>query len=415
MSFLMHRVLQWSMACAWICHAAMLQAAEDGTEGPAYTVSGFGTVGAVYHREPGIRYRRDIAQGSGVADGKLSFKPDSMLGVQFDMRLLPNVIATAQAVSRLTAENNYEPEVTMAYLKLQPAEELTLRLGRMMLETYIQGDSAEIGYANLLIRQPIIYYPRGFDGVDVETAHPLGAGMLRLKGAAGWTHGKLLAGGDIYDTAGSRTVDGAVEYAWGGWTGRFYANHATLDDEQASLHAGAPLSAMLALMPNGAEIRDRLSMAGRVLTLRSLALAYDSGPLRSSVSYSEIASDRWPTRRIAYADLGYRFGKLTPYAAYAAQHSSRHIIPTGLAAGSGSDALIQASSVAQGAIMLNQSSLTFGARYDIDGSMALKLQADHIRYRDPESIIDAEAAAMTTEARGYRSFNLFSVALDFVF
>lgn len=409
----LQRFVPW-LAMAASCLSPLPAPAADGGE-PPFSVSGFGTVGAVYHGESGIRYRRDIAQGSGVEEGQLSFKTDSMLGVQFDLRPQPGLGATVQVVSRLTAEDDYAPELTMAYLKFSPADNVSVRLGRMLLETYLQGDSAEIGYANLQIRQPVIYYPRGFDGVDAEATQPVGAGVLRFKGAAGWTHGKLFSGGEVYDTGGSRNWGGGVEYAWNGWTGRVYADRLELDDELASLRPGAALPSALALAPNGARILDRLSMEGRALTLRSLALAYDSGPLQGSVSYSTIASSHWPTRHILYASAGYRIGQVTPYASYAAYRSPRGIVPTGLPSGAGFDAVNRAASVAQGAIMLNQSDFTFGARYDFAGSMALKFLVDHIRYRDPESILDAGLPTTPVEDRDDRSFNLLSIAFDFVF
>lgn len=406
------RVLLRLALVGWCLHVPAVAAAEDNE--PTFSIGGFGTVGAVHHDEAGIRYRRDIAQGSGVEEGQLSFKPDTMLGVQLDARLGPGVEAAVQAVSRLTVEDDYAPELTMAYLKFRPAAELSVRAGRMILESYMQGDAAEIGYANLMIRQPIVYYPRGFDGLSAETVHPLGPGTLRLDGFAGRTHGKLLFGGDEYDTRGSRTVGGAAEYAWNGWSGRYHVNRLVLDDELAALRPGETLTTLLALAPNGGRIRDRLSMEDRALIMHSLALAYDSGPLRGMASFSTIASDGWPTRRLFYANLGYRFGDVTPYAAYASQRSSRDVIASGFPAGAG-DAVSRALSAAQGSIMPNQTDFTLGVRYDFCQRMALKAQADHIRYRDPESVIDTAQAATPVAQRGWNSFNLFSVALDFMF
>lgn len=383
--------------------------------GPLFSVSGFGTVGAVYHNEPDIRYRRDVAQGSGVAEGSLSFKPDSMLGVQLDAQPGRSVGATVQVVSRLTAEDDYKPELTMAYLKFSPAEDVSVRLGRMILESYLQGDAAEIGYANLSIRQPIIYYPRSFDGVDAEATYPLASGILRVQGSAGWAQGKTFPSDELYDTAGSRIWGSGAEYARNGWTGRFYVSRLKMNDEAANLQPGEPLPAAMALAPNGARILERMSVAERALTLKSLALVYDSGPLRGLASYSTITSSGWPTRRIFYVNMGYRCGNVTPYVSYASQRSSRDIVPTGLASSAGFDAIIQGSAVAQSALMINQSDLALGARYDFAERMALKLQVDHIRYRDPESILDASLSAISVESRGWRSFNLLSIALDFVF
>lgn len=134
---------------------------------------------------------------------------------------------------------------------------------------------------------------------------PLGSGVLRFKGFAGWTQGKTFPGDELYDTKGSSTFGIGVEYARNGWTGRFHTNRTRLNDEVGSLQSGEPLPAALAFAPNGAQILDRLSLEDRLLTLKSLALAYDSGPMQGGVSYSTIASSDWPTRRIFYANMGY--------------------------------------------------------------------------------------------------------------
>jgi hypothetical protein len=396
------------------CLHAQAGAVEESSE-PGFSLSGFGTVGAVHHDEAGIRYRRDLGQGSGVEEGQFSFKPDSMLGVQLDARLGHDVEAAVQVVSRLTTDDDYAPELTMAYLKFRPTAEVSVRAGRLILESYMQGDAAEIGYANLTIRQPLIYYPRGFDGMDAETVHPLGDGMLRLKGAAGWMHGKLVFGGEGYDMHGSSVVGGAVEYAWKGWTGRYYTSRGVLDDELSALRPGGTLSTLLALAPNGAQIRDKISQKDRAIVMHSLGLAYDSGPLRGMASYSTMSSDHWPTRHQFYANLGYRFGQVTPYIAYASQRASRDVIDSGIPSGVGLDAVARALSAVQGGMMPNQTDFTLGVRYDFSQRMALKVQADHIRYRDAESVIDTAQMTTPVEERGWNSFNLLSVALDFVF
>jgi hypothetical protein len=66
-------------------------------------------------------------------------------------------------------------------------------------------------------------------------------------------------------------------------------------------------------------------------------------------------------------------------------------------------------------MMPNQTDFTLGVRYDFSQRMALKVQADHIRYRDAESVIDTAQMTTPVEERGWNSFNLLSVALDFVF
>lgn len=382
---------------------------------PDFSLRGFGTLGGVYHNDDGVKFRRDISQAGGAKADQVSFAQDSMLGVQLTAYLNEQFEVTTQAMSRLTTENNFEPQLSWGYLKYKPTEEIAARFGRLGVESYIQGDSAEIGYANLQIRQPIIFYPRTFDGTDLEIVRPFAGGSLRVKGSAGWTQGELIGGGAPYDTGGSELLGGALEYARDGWTGRFSIGRLRLADEADDLKPGTLSLAALSSLPNGARIIDAISMKNRLVNYRSLALAYDAGPIQSMVSYSSTSSAHWSTRHMFYANIGYRLNKVTPYISYSTQRSARKFIPTGIPDGMGFDALNRAAGLAQTGGMVNQTGMAIGARYDFADNMALKFQVDHIRYRDPESIVDADLLANSAESRGTRSLTVFSLALDFVF
>ncbi len=382
---------------------------------PEVNLRGFGTLGANYHSDEGVRFRRDISQAGGAKSGRISFAQDSMLGLQLNVSPHRQWEVTAQAVSRLTSEDNFDPQLTWGYLKYKPLEDAALRFGRLGVESYIQGDSAEIGYANLRIRQPIIFYPRTHDGMDAEWLHPLAGGTLRLKGSAGWTQGESVNSGVIYDTGGSELMGAVAEYARSGWTARLAYHRLLLHDELNDLKPGAPLVSLLAALPNGAAIYERLALKNRAVDNPSIALAYDAGPLQAQANYSIYSSSHWSMRHLFYTTLGYRVGEFTPYLSYATQRTDRKFIATGLPNGAGMDALNQVAANAQAASMVNQSDFAIGLRYDFADNMALKFQADHIRYRDPESIVDTSLLSQSAESRITRSMTVFSVALDFVF
>lgn len=401
------------LALAALC-AMPAARAEDGA--PLFSLSGFGTLGAVYHQRDGVEFRRDISEPRGVKAHHLGFAPDSMLGVQLTARPAEQLEATVQAVSRQAIEVDYQPQISWAYVKYRPSEDLALRAGRLGIEMYLQGDSAEIGYSNLPIRQPIIFYPRSHDGVDAEFAHPLGAGVLRLKGAVGQTVGKLRSGNaSAYDTGG-RLWLALAEYTESGWTGRVSAGRLTVDDELAGTDYQRLVDA-LALAPNGADIVAAVSMRRRRTDFLSLAMAYDAGPLQGAAGISRMASDNWADRYAFYAYGGYRLGQWTPYALYALQRTERGIVQTGIPGGlsAATDALNQAAALAQGAVKINQSDLGLGVRYELSRNSTLKFQVDRIRYRDPESLVDAALLAQPYENRKYRELSLLSVALEFVF
>lgn len=402
---------------AGLFHTLHAHAEDQMRDAPGIVVSGFGTVGAVYHDKRDVEYRRDILQGSGATAGKLSFKPDSMLGLQLDGHLLPGLDATLQAIGRENWQNSYKPDVSMAYVKLTPSDGTFIRLGRLLIESYLQGDSAEIGYANLQVRQPITFAPRGFDGMDAETGLPFGEGVLRLKGSAGWTHGTLVASSNsVIKTDGSPLLQGLVEYMRQGWTWHLSVGRLKLHNEVQGLEDGDPFpTALLAVSPNGTAILDKLRQRGRQLHYWTLAAGYDQGPIQATASYSAVSSPHEPTQYMFYTSAGYRFDKITPYASLAVHHTDRDVIPTGIASGVGLDTFNQAIMLAQSGFLTNQTDMTVGTRYDFRRNMALKLQADRIRYRDPATILDSSLVSQPIETRPYQAFTLFSVALDFVF
>lgn len=401
-----------AVAFAAICVAPIAWAQGDES---VVSVSGFGTLGAVYHDLDGVEFRRDNSQPSGAKAQQLSLDNDSMLGLQLTARPSAQLEATVQLVSR-HAIDGYSPQVSWAYAKYKPVEGVAIRAGRLGIEMYMQGDSAEIGYANLLVRQPMVFYPRSMDGLDVELVRPLADGTLRLKGMVGSVLGKLLTNGDPYDTKGSKMWGALVEYSQGGWVGRVSTGQLTLKRELSGSQFEALRSALF-MAPNGLKIIDTLSMANRPITYTSVALAYDSGPLQSSVSYVRVATPNWQDQLVFSSQVGYRIGKFTPYAAYATTQTDRAIVSTGIPLGLSfaTDALNQGSEQAQAALKNNQSDFGLGVRYDISRNTSIKFQADRIRYQDPGSITDPSLLSGDYQSRSTRALSLFSVALEFTF
>jgi len=388
-----------------------------GSEDDVVSISGFGTLGAVRHGSDGVDYRRDISQPNGAKPHRWNVDVDSMLGVQATARPASNLEATVQLVSRYAIGVGYNPQVTWAYMKWKPREDLTLRAGRLGIELYMQGDSAEIGYANLLMRQPMIFYPRLFDGADAEWITPLGAGTLRLKGQVGKAFGKLAPGsGAPYDAQGARGRIFLAEYAQGGWTGRVSTGRLTLASDPVDANTQA-LYRGLATAPKGADILAAIGLRDRAMDYVTAALAYDAGPIQAMVGHSIISTPHVPDLKALYLQAGYRIGKFTPYAAYTRQWNQRNLIQTGIPWGfsAASDALNQGALVAQTSMWSNQSVVAAGLRHHLTRNTALKFQIDHIRYQDPTAIVDPSLLTANVAARGFKRMTLFSAALEFVF
>jgi hypothetical protein len=407
---------RWLLAGMFALHAGMLHAEEPAS----FEMHGFGTLGAVYHNTPGgVLYRRDISQtANGAARaGQVSFMQDSMLGVQGTAHIDAHLEASIQVLSRLDYLDSFEPRVSMGYVKYRMGDSF-VRAGRMTIETYMKGDVAEVGYANLQVRQPIAIYPRTFNGVDAETTRPLGAGLVRIKGLVGRTVG-VIAKTDVaasYDTAGSSAAGALVDYFQSGWTVRYSVYSLKMKHELAEMQPGGALSAALANAPSATQIFNALSMKDRRITGQMLALAYDEGAVQGELGYTRIQSHNWPVNCLFRAVVGYRIEQATPYVSYASSRYARQFAsayPAGLSAQT--DQVNEALMQAQAGMLVNQTDMTVGVRYDFARNKALKFQYDRIRYQDPDSIVDPGLATTSVMSRGYKPMNLYSVVLDFVF
>lgn len=407
-------VVFWGMLLVILLHTVFAHAAD---EEAVMTFKGYGTLGAVYHTAPNVEYRRDISQpASGAKAGRVSFGQDSMLAVQADYRGNKDLSGIVQVVSRLDAENSYFPPLSLANLKYQMGAS-KIRLGRMNIETYLEGDAAEIGYANPMVRQPIIHYPRAMDGLDAETTLPLGDGLLRLQGQAGYSVGKLVSNGAIYDTGGAETLEAGVDYSLAGWVARFSLGQVIYRKQTPDLQPGGALALLTPSLPNGTQLFDRFSMQGRKFSNRMLTLGYDKNGVQGQAGYATYMTAHVPTQQNYYLRGAYRAGDFTPYAFYLKRWSARNFIGTGIPDGlsAQTDALNLAISNGEAAMFCNQNEFALGIRYDFMPDRALKLQWDRIRFQDSQNLIDSSIAGSSAKTRGFKTMNLYSLVLDFVF
>ena len=418
-------------ACRWLAgatcallgvmgHAQDSPGAEDTAadpEGASWSIKGFGTLGAVYHNSAGVNFRRNISQAQGAQAGRVSLAPDSMLGLQASAQWSPQWQGAVQLISQDSVADGYRPGVSWAYVRHSPRENVAMRLGRLGIEMYLQGDAAHVGYSSLAVRQPTTFYPDTLDGVDVEMTHPLGPGTVRVKGAFGWVHGTLSSGFNPYIADGSRFAMLLTDYVSGSWTTRFSLGRMKMRNESSTPELDAFRANLLAQAPNGQEIVNRTLMKGRHLDYVAASLAYDSGPLQGALNVVHWWSSGWVTNWAWYGHLGYRMGAFTPYLTFHHARAPRDTLATGIPQGLSTltDQFNDAAALVQSAGRVNQSSLGMGMRYELTRSSALKVQWDHIRYQDTDVISDVAQSAVPFGQRGRRSLNLLSVAWEFVF
>lgn len=258
------------------------------TFGEHVTLSGFGTIGAARASTDQAQFRTDLTHGRGAAD-KIDMGEDSRLGLRATARINDTFTAVAQVfVSRRIT---HDAELDWLYGQANLPAGFDVKLGRLVLPTFMSSDSRHVGYAAHWLRAPLeVYgtYPlSSFDGSQLTWRQAVGPVNLTVQASAGSasTHISLVTHDDKVEFNSLRSINLIAET--GDWLFRIGQTRSDL------------LFADLApLVP---EALDQFTGYG---------LQYDNGKamvLAEHVTRKGV-SKSW------YLSGGWRFGDLTPYA-----------------------------------------------------------------------------------------------------
>lgn len=379
------------------------------------TFGGFGTIGALYHDEDDLEYRRSVHQARGAEAGELDVETDSLAGLQLNAAWSQRLEAVIQEITRLSPEGDWTPRLTRAFVRYTPDETLALRIGRFGWEIYPRADSRDIGYSQLSIRPAAEVF--GFlaadeiDGAEGSLTWPIGAALFNLKLYGGRADGKVVrANGSVNNLGGSKAWGAHVDYIRGPWvvrigSGVFEADEAPdLDALAAGLRqTGEPQALALA---------DRFDSQERKTLFLVGGAAYDEGPLQARLFVGRTESDSTVGLKIntGLITAGYDIGDVTPYGMLSFIDSHEGIRGTGLPDEAPYASLNAGAYSVQALTYNNQSSLAFGLRYDFMPKLALKLQVDRV-WMDGTTLVFEGDAPQRDDA----AMTLFGVAVDFVF
>jgi hypothetical protein len=329
-----------------------------------FTFGGYGTIGTVRTNTNDAQF----ARGTEVSGAGKSFdeRPDSNLAVQATARFTPWLAVTAQA---LEDNNVLTQTMNWAYVKLDPLDSLSFKLGRMEMPLYAVSDSRDINYANIWLRAPNEVYAMAnveeLNGAQGTYTQSIGATHVSITGYVGTS---TLA---ISETESFHAWDvhGAVlswEIEWVTLRGSL----TTTENEIApGIHDKYTFEELGVIM-------DHNNMVAQAEFVR-----------RYSANYASLVdSNGW------YIFCGYRFGTVVPYASYAATVKSKPY-----------DNDLSLSG--------DQSTEALGVRWDAFKSADLKFQVERV---DPRGSFGISFVS-EVETFGQHDVNVFSLTLDFVF
>ncbi len=400
--------------------------ASDAAGETRWRVAGFGTVGTSYHDGDGLRFRRDVSQGGGVRAKRFGMEVDSRIGLQLDGVFTSRWSTMVQLVSRLDADGKWDPAVSWAYLRYAFKDSVELRLGRMVSDLYLEGDSRNVGFAHTTVRpNPEVFGvlgPDTYDGAELSLRWALAGGGLRLKLYGGRSRGDSYYRNVEEALPRSRTLGTTLE-----WEGRDLVVRAswgevlTRDkDHFAPLARG--LDQLGAATGNEAMRQRAVELLGDArIRFGTLGTRYE----RDAFSLQAIATRMHYSLEPSYrgwsgaVTAAYRIGNWKPYLTWSrnvfeGRSAALDFSPAATAVGPGGAAAVMALQAGyQDAMsMLNQDqrSTGIGVRYDFSIPVALKFQLDHVQAKRSTLLLATDGGPVRD-----RALTVFTVVLDAVF
>ena len=382
-----------------------------------FSFSAFGTVGETHSSQDKADFTASIFQPNGAGHTR-SWSPevDSLIGGQLSARVTPELSAVVQVIAQQNYDGTYRPHVEWANIKYQFTPDLSARIGRVELPTFLFSDTRKVGYTYPWVRPP----------VEVYSLLPISA-----SDGAGFTYRANL--GDLTNTTQSSYVQSNTQQPDNRGTAiardSFNISNTT---EYASLtfrvsyqHALLSITSLDGFLdtfkmfgPQGVAISNRYNSDGKPVVTEVIGASYEPGRWFVISEWAHARLNSFLGEDTAwYASGGYRAGQFTPYVTYAHESAASNSDPgltltglppgaAGFAAGlnAGLNAILQA--------IPTQRTVSLGARWDFAKNIDLKVQFDHTRLG-----ADSDGTLINIQP-GFQpggTVNLFSATLDFVF
>ena len=360
-----------------LCAVLTLTAATSTQADVTTTFSGFGTVGGSFTSNSDYAFRHDASEFTG-ASNQFDIGLESRLGLQAKLDFGSGFSVTAQEVFRQRGDTDFDPGTEWLYAQYSPDSDWQVRLGRVVLATFLFSDSRQVGFAEPWFRSPVEVYAalpfNNVDGGQVSWQTSVGRFVFGAEATYGNTSGLFQAGGlsitshahDILNVAGT------VNY------GDFLVRVARTS---LSVPTALPLSATDTL---DYQLRETFTSVGgqydngqAVVIGEWAKTQQNSAPL---LNEPLSASTQW------YAAAGWHFGKFLPLVLYGHVKEQQSLLYSPSQFGSWSANL----------------------RYDVASNIALKAEISRAQASNAQYWVTSNTAS-----NAY--VNVYSLGVDFVF
>jgi len=358
-------------------------------------VSGFATIGLTHSGGDTVSFR-----SSRINNGRegFSFAPDSLLGLQANVRFSENLDAVGQIIVQDRTDTNLNNFVELAFLRYQINRNWSAKIGRFSTNSYLFTDYRYVGHLLTWARPPLEMYSTvgslgNMDGLQTSYIHDVDFGAIKLSLSYGQS---VLHNGDSRGDVSVNYEDLTVfnlEFQATDWRIHGAYLSATLDNfifpgaDQFVLAIGSVPSIF---KPYAEQIQFSIIPDGRKVTYASIGGQYTLNDAEFIAELSDYNSD-WGLAsgaRSGYATVSYRMAALTPYMTLAFYNrdeqpevidfaSAQAALPAPvyqqlLFLAADSNETIRGASI-------KQRSISLGMKWDFSDSWSLKAQFDHYR------------------------------------
>jgi hypothetical protein len=408
----MHNLARLALLAAAL-HAAHAHA-DDGAL-PAFSFSGFGTLGVVHSSERLADFTGAATNASGAGFSRdWSAEVDSRIAGQVTAHLTPRVSAVLQVIAEQNYDHTFRPHVEWANIRFQVTPDFDVRIGRTVLPLWLYADSRKVGYAIPWVRPPVEVY----DLVSVTSSDGIDA-AYRMHFAGATNTVQLIAGGEESKypaaTVKARELVAFVDtFEHGFATVKFALGRAQITVSALD----SLLDSFRQFGPQGVAIADKYRLADSPVEFAGIGASYDPGSWFVMGEWVGLKGESILGKKSAwYGSAGWRIDKFTPYLTYA-KATADNLADPGLTLSALPPPLRGPAMSLNTALISNlrsnvvQDSLSIGARWDFRKRAALKLQFDHVR------VGSGSTGSFRNIQPGYQlggRVNLFSAAIDFTF
>ena len=299
-----NRMIFFTFATVSLWFAADVRA--DDLDKPMFSLSGFGTAGVTYSDERKADFTSNFLKAKGAGfSRRWSADVDSRIGMQLTANFTPELSGVVQVISELRYDNTYLPIVEWANLKYQFTPDLSVRIGRIALPTFLAADYRKLGYALPWARTPGEVYSlvpiTNSDGVDFSYRTRMGEWKNSFRAALGKTDIKYNAG-----EAKARSIRGlsdTIEYGDASVRLSYVQADVTVNFAQALFDGFRQFGVQ------GNTLADRYNGDNKRFTIMGLGATYDPGDWFVTAELGKTVAHSFLGDRMAwYASGGYRIG-----------------------------------------------------------------------------------------------------------